>query len=185
MVPLLLGSLGDEKNLLITRVRTIKNIDITIPNSLVLGNHIVNYSSAANAEGLILNPSVTIGYDVPWKIVHELLLGAAKKTAEVLTDPPPFILQTSLDDFYVSYELNVYSREPNKMALTYSELHKNIQDSFNESGVEIMSPHYSALRDGNQTTVPEKYLKSGHHVPGFRISSTPTESVIQIKKSTS
>lgn len=164
-------TVGDviEKTLLITRVRTIKNVDITIPNAMVLGSHIVNFSSSAQARGLILHTSVTIGYDVPWKKVHELLIAAAKSTPHVLPEPAPFVLQTGLNDFYVSYELNAYTEKPGMMAKIYSELHQNIQDKFNEACVEIMSPHYSAMRDGNMTTIPENYLPKTYAPPSFRI----------------
>jgi len=158
-----------EKTLLVTRVRTTKNVDITIPNALVLGSHIINFSSSAQQRGLILHTTVTIGYDVPWKKVHELLISAARSTQDILPEPTPFVLQTSLDDFYVSYELNAYTNQPGIMARIYSELHQNIQDKFNEAGVEIMSPHYSAMREGNQTTVPEDYLPRDYAPPSFRV----------------
>ncbi|MFZ5434008.1 MAG: mechanosensitive ion channel family protein [Calditrichota bacterium] len=165
-------TVGDviEKTLLVTRVRTIKNVDITIPNAMVLGSHIINFSSSSQERGLILHTGVTIGYDAPWRKVHELLLAAAAATPHILQDPPPFILQTALNDFYVSYELNAYTDEPNMMAVTYSELHQNIQDKFNEAGMEIMSPHYSAVRDGNRTAIPDDYLPRDYQAPGFRIS---------------
>jgi small-conductance mechanosensitive channel len=150
-------TMGDivEKTLLVTRIRTIKNVEITIPNAMVLSSHIVNYSMSAEAKNLILHTTVTIGYDAPWKQVHELLKRAAVKIEEIETTPEPFVLQTSLDDFYVSYELNAYTCQPNKMASIYSQLHQNIQDEFNVAGVEIMSPHYNALRDGNEVTIPQ------------------------------
>ena len=144
-----------EKNLLVTRIRTIKNEVITVPNSTILSNYSVNYSTSANDLGLVLHTSVTIGYDVPWRQVHELLLMAATVTEGIMSDKPPFVLQTSLDDFYVSYQLNAYTRESHRMSAIYSALHQNIQDAFNEAGVEIMSPHYRAMRDGNQSTIPQ------------------------------
>jgi len=162
-------TVGDvvEKTLLVTRVRTVKNVEISIPNSMVLGSHIVNYSTVANEMGLILHTTVTIGYDVPWKQVHELLISAALETDNISKTPAPFVLQTSLDDFYVSYELNAYL--PGIMAKTYSMLHSKIQDKFNEGGVEIMSPHYGAMRDGNQTTIPSDYLPKEYQAPSFRL----------------
>ncbi|MBS1961621.1 MAG: mechanosensitive ion channel [Bdellovibrionales bacterium] len=168
-------TMGDvtEKSLLVTRVRTIKNVEITVPNSLVLGNHIVNYSAEAAGPGLILNTSVTIGYDAPWKTVHALLIEAAKKTGAILKDPAPFVFQTSLDDFYVSYELNAYTREARRMAAIYSELHQNIQDAFNSAGVEIMSPHYAAHRDGNATSIPADHLPKDYRAPRFRVTLDP------------
>lgn len=164
-------TIGDviEKGLLVTRIRTIKNVDVTIPNSLVLSNHLINFSSSAKNLGLILHTSVTIGYDAPWKTVHELLIHAARATPHILQKPEPFVLQTSLDDFYVTYELNAYTDQANLMATIYAELHQHIQDTFNEAGVEIMSPHYAQIRDGNQTTIPEQYLPKTYRAPSFRL----------------
>lgn len=143
-----------EKTLLVTRLRTLKNEEITIPNSSVLSGNTTNYSVMAKSEGLILHTTVTIGYDVPWREVHKALLDAASRTQNLLEEKKPFVLQTSLDDFYVSYQLNVFSRESNFVAPIYSDLHKNIQDAFSEAGIEIMSPHYRAERDGNAVTTP-------------------------------
>jgi small-conductance mechanosensitive channel len=164
-------TIGDviEKSLLVTRVKTIKNEDITIPNGLVLGSHIINYSSSAKDMGLILHTSVTIGYSAPWEKVHELLILAAENTKNILKQPKPFVLQTSLDDFFVSYQINAYTNQPNIMADIYSELHQNIQDAFNKAGVEIMSPHFSALRDGNKTSIPESHIPPNYTAPAFRL----------------
>jgi len=144
-----------RKAMLVTRVRTVKNEVVSIPNAVVLTSAIVNYTRLADERGLILHTSVTIGYDAPWRTVHELLVAAARATDGVLAEPPPFVLQTSLDDFYVSYELNAYTRDAGRIAQLYSELHANIQDRFNEAGVEIMSPHFSALRDANAPAMPD------------------------------
>ncbi|REJ85055.1 MAG: mechanosensitive ion channel family protein [Bacteroidetes bacterium] len=161
-----------EKTLLVTRVRTIKNEDITIPNSNIMSSHTINYSSSSHDHGLIIHTTVTIGYDVPWKTVHALLVDAALSTDLVQKKPAPFVLQTSLDDFYVSYQINAYTSEPNKQAMIYSHLHQNIQDKFNESGVEIMSPHYRATRDGNLSTIPSDYLPKDYITPSFRVENT-------------
>jgi small-conductance mechanosensitive channel len=150
-----------EKTMLVTRLRTIKNEEVTIPNASILAGKTINYSVEANGPGLILHSTVTIGYDIPWKQVHKLLIGAALKTDRILKEPSPFVLQTSLDDFYVSYQINAYTITPEKAALIYSDLHSFIQDAFNEAGVEIMSPHYRAARDGNQITFPPTYLPEG------------------------
>jgi hypothetical protein len=150
-------TVGDvvEKTLLVTRVRTIKNVDITIPNSMVLGSHIINYSSTAKEEGgLELHTTITIGYDVPWRAVHETMIAAARDTTGIVAEPAPFVLQTALNDNHVSYELNAYTDLPNAMARTYSELHQNIQDRFREAGIEILSPAYEAHRDGSPSTIP-------------------------------
>lgn len=151
-------TIGDvvEKTLLVTRIRTIKNEDVTIPNANIINNHLVNYSANVNKTGLVLHTSVTIGYDVPWEKVEKLLIEAALKSIHIQKEPTPFVLQTSLDDNYVAYELNAYSKEAKKMALIYSDMHKNIQDVFNVAGIEILSPQYIAARDGNLTTVPSQ-----------------------------
>ncbi|HEY1799830.1 MAG TPA: mechanosensitive ion channel family protein [Terriglobales bacterium] len=164
-------TMGDviEKTLLVTRVRTIKNVEITIANAMVLGSHIINFSASGHQDGLILHTSVTIGYDTPWRTVHKLLVDAALATESILQQPAPFILQTALDDFYVRYELNAYTTQPSRMANIYSNLHANIQDKFNEAGVEITSPHFSSVRDGNQMAIPDDYLPKGYSAPAFRL----------------
>jgi len=162
-----------EKTLLVTRIRTIKNVIITIPNGTVLTSQIINYSSLSQDPNyyLILHTTITLGYDAPWRKVHQALIDAAIATNNILAEPVPFVFQTSLDDFYVSYELNAYTNKPILMASIYSELHQNIQDKCNEAEIEILSPHYSAVRDGNQTTIPENYLPQDYKAPGFRLSS--------------
>jgi len=158
-----------EKTLLVTRICTQKKEVVTIPNGTVLGGVVVNYSAEAKQKGVIFHTTVTIGYSAPWRRVHDLLLAAALVTDDVLHDPPPFVLQTALNDFYVAYELNAYTAKPSEMLHTYSLLHQNIQDRFNEAGVEINSPHYRCLRDGNQVTIPESYLPSDYKTPVFEI----------------
>lgn len=164
--------IGDvvEKSLLVTRIRTIKNELISIPNSTVMNSHTINYSSDSSDLGLIINTTVTIGYDVPWKKMYEALIEAALRTEYVLTDPKPFVLQTGLEDFYVSYQINAYTREANKQADIYSILYQNIQDVCNEKKIEIMSPHYKASRDGNSTTIPGEYLPHDYEAPSFNVN---------------
>jgi small-conductance mechanosensitive channel len=145
-----------EKNLLVTRIITVKNEEITIPNSSILKGNTTNYSVLSKTKGLIIHTTITIGYDVPWKDVHQSLTESALRTEMILIDPKPFVLQTSLDDFYVAYQLNAYINEPNKQSIIYSNLHQHIQDVFNAKGIEILSPHYRAERDGNMTTIPPK-----------------------------
>lgn len=159
-----------EKTLLVTRLRTIKNEEITIPNSAVLNGNTINYSSYGEQEGLIINTTVTLGYDIPYKKVNEALIEAALRTNAIQKKPQPFVLQTSLDDFYVSYQLNAYTKEPNKQALIYSELHQNIQDCCNEMDIEILSPHYRAQRDGSMTTIPADYLDKDYKAPPFHVN---------------
>ena len=142
-----------ERDLLVTRIRTIKNVDITIPSTMVLQSHIINYSSSAFHQGLILNTIVTFGYDTPWPQAHELLISAAQATENILTEPGPFVLQTAFNDFSVSYEINAYTDKPSVMARTYSDLRRNIQDKCREAGVEMISQHYMSLQGENINVV--------------------------------
>ncbi len=160
-----------EKTLLATRIRSIQNVYITIPNAAILGGSIIDFTTTCREYNttLILNTTITLGYDIPWPKVYDALKKAALATEDVLSDPPPFVFQKSLDDFYVSYELNVHIVCPDRMEKVYSQLHENIQDKCNEAGIEILSPHYSALRDGNQITIPESYLPGNYRAPGFRL----------------
>lgn len=164
-----------EKNMLVTRLRTIKNEDITIPNTAILSNHTVNYSTSSENLGLILHSTITIGYDEPWDKIHRLLIAAAKRTDGILGAREPFVLQTSLDDFYVSYQVNAYTDRPKEMAAIYSRLFQNIQDLFGAEGVEIMSPHYMAARDGNRSTIPAPFLPTGYSPPPFRVAARPQD----------
>lgn len=145
-----------EKTPLVTRIRTPKNEVVTIPNSFIMSSHTVNYSASARTYGLIIHSEVTIGYDAPWRKVHQLLIDAALATPGVQTDPEPFVLETSLSDWYPVYQVNAYIKDADNMGQIYSDLHQNIQDYFNKAGIEIMSPHYMATRDGNETTIPKE-----------------------------
>lgn len=164
-------TVGDvvARGLLVTRLRTIKNVEVTIPNAAILGGQILDYSTLSQKQGLILHTTVTIGYDAPWRQVHELLKQAALSTPGVLREPAPFVLQTSLNDFHVSYEINAYTDRPNEMVQIYSNLHANIQDQFNAAGVEILSPAYNALRDGNDATIPAPGPKAQTPPRAFRL----------------
>lgn len=160
-----------EKSSLVTRVRTPKQEDITIPNATVLSSSSINYSSntGESGNGLLIHTKITIGYDSPWNDIHKALLEAALRTDLLEKTPTPFVLQTSLDDFYVAYEINAYTKHPNQQPLIYSKLHQNIQDCFNEAGLEIMSPHYNSHRDGNRTTIPNNYLDKKYKTPSFNV----------------
>lgn len=148
-------TVGDiiEKTPLVTRIKTAKNEIVTVPNSFIMSSKSINYTTSAREFGLILHTEVTIGYDVPWRLVHRMLIDAALATDGIVAEPAPFVLETGLNDWYPVYQLNAYTREPQRMAAIYSALHQNIQDRFNREGVEIMSPTYIATRDGNASTV--------------------------------
>lgn len=136
--------IGDvvQTRLQVTHLRSLKNEEVIVPNSLILNSKVVNYSSLAGRGGLILHTTVGIGYDVGWRKVEGLLLLAARRTGGLLSDPEPFVLQKSLGDFAVTYELNVYCSEAQSMARVYTALHASILDVFNEHGVQIMTPAY-------------------------------------------
>lgn len=161
-----------EKTLLITRLQTPKDEIITIPNASVMGGPVRNFTVEAKKSGVIFHTTVSIGYDAPWRDVHRLLTGAALATEHVREQPAPFVLQSALNDFYVTYELNAYTDSPKEMLNIFSDLHKNIQDKFNQEGIEICSPHFSALRDGNVVAIPREYIREDYQAPGFRINST-------------
>ena len=155
------GVYGDviEKTMLVTRILTPKMEEVTIPNANVISDNLVNYSANSKVNGVIMHTSITLGYDVPWELAEKLLLRAARQSMLLQRTPKPFVLQTSLDDNYVSHELNVYTKQEKKMPLIYSDIHRNILDVFNEAGVEILSPSFVAARDGNLTTVPSLLTK--------------------------
>jgi small-conductance mechanosensitive channel len=142
------STVGDvvERRLLYTRIRTIKEEYITIPNSLVLGSHIINYSASMKQNALVLHTEITIAYDVPWRQVQQLLIESALATESVLKDPPPYVLITILGNFSITYQINARTAMPHRMAPTYADLHRNILDKFNAAGIEIASPHLGELR---------------------------------------
>jgi small-conductance mechanosensitive channel len=133
-----------EVRLQVTHVRTPKNEEVVVPNSVILGGSVTNYSTLARSDGLILHTTVGIGYETPWRQVEAMLVEAAGRTPSLLRSPAPFVLQKSLGDFAVNYELNAYCDQPSAMARIYTELHRNILDVFNEYGVAIMTPAYEA-----------------------------------------
>ncbi|MFD2556852.1 mechanosensitive ion channel family protein [Sphingobacterium tabacisoli] len=155
-----------EKSLLVTRIRTPNNEVVSIPNSQIMGNHTINYSAEADQQGLIINTKVAMAYEVPWQTFHELAKVAVARTELLETTPEPFIFQSSLDDYYVTYQINAYTRHPHRQAFIYSELHKHVMDVFHEAGIGMVSPKYHAVRDGAIKDMPEKYrgvpLRSFH-----------------------
>jgi small-conductance mechanosensitive channel len=131
-----------EMRLQVTHIRTLKNEEVTVPNSQILGTHVVNYSALARSRGLILHTEVGIGYETPWRQVEALLRMATERTPGLLREPVPFVLERKLGDFAVNYELNAYCNDADAMGRLYAELHRNILDVFNEYGVQIMTPAY-------------------------------------------
>jgi len=145
-----------ESGLFVTRILTGLGEELTLSNAMVVGTVTKNYSRVVKGQGFVLDSTVTIGYDTPWRQVEAMLLEAARRTEGVLGDPPSRVHQTALSDFYVEYRLVTYAspKRPVPRALVLSALHANIQDVFNEYGVQIMSPHY--LGDPAQAKVVPK-----------------------------
>lgn len=171
------------QTMLATHLKTIKNEEIILPNSVILGGYVTNYSMLAQNNGLILYTSVTIGYDQPWRKIHELLIEAALKTKNILPTPAPFVLQNALDDSFVEYEINAYTDKPLLMVFTYSDLRANIQDVFFNAGVEIMSPTFHAVRDGNRTAMPKEFLPPDYRPRAFRVEKDDAASAASGGKS--
>jgi small-conductance mechanosensitive channel len=130
--------------------------EVSLPNSSVVSSAVRNFSRLVPGSGFVLSTTVTIGYDAPWRQVHAMLLEAAGRTSGILDDPKPYVVQTALSDFYVEYKLVARAgpEAPRMRAEAMSALHANIQDVFNEHGVQIMSPHY--LGDPAQAKVVTK-----------------------------
>jgi len=160
-----------QKTLLVTRVCRPNNQVVTIPNSSLLNSNVTNLSVAIREldRPLILQTTITLGYDVPWREIYAAMIEAGRRTPGILEDPAPFVWQTALNDYHISYQLNAYTRDWPRVPWILSELHEHLQDACNEAGIEIMSPSYLALRDGNTSTMPGKYLGDDYQPPGFRV----------------
>jgi small-conductance mechanosensitive channel len=143
-----------EKTLLITRLCNERNIVVTVPNAKLLSEPIQNFGGVSKQAPLMLSCSVTIGYNVPWRQVHALLLSALEGQADVLAQPEPKVWQRSLQDFSVHYELCFHTNSPRVLESTLSSVNAAIQDRFAQAGIEIMSPNYVARRDGSALTLP-------------------------------
>jgi small-conductance mechanosensitive channel len=128
--------------------------EFTIPNAVVVGTTVKDYSRLMEPDGSVLTTSVSIGYDAPWRVVYELLLAAAERTPGLGKQPAPAVFQADLIDYAVVYQL-VVRLEPSAHRLeTLSLLHQNIQDAFNERGIQIMSPRFVA-QPGSPVVVPK------------------------------
>ena len=160
-------TLGDvaEMRLQVTHLRTLKNEEVIIPNSSILNNEVVNYSSLARQGGLILHTTVSIGYQTSWRQVEAMLLLAASRTNEIMTEPPPFVLQRALGDFAITYEINVYCDNAQAMARIYTALHQNILDLFNEYAVQIMTPAYESDPKMPKVVPKEHWFSAPASVP--------------------
>ena len=153
-------TVGDviETRLQVTHLRTVKNEEVTIPNSQILAGEVLNYTSLAAAHGLILHTEVSINYDTPWRQVEAMLLEAAGRTAGLEAEPKPFVMMPRLGEFSVTYELNVYCRNVSAMNALYSNLRRNILDVFNEYGIQIMVPAYEGDPPEPKVVAPKDWF---------------------------
>ena len=156
-----------EVGLLSTKIATARKEEVTVPNAVMITQATTNFSRLADRQGALVTTSVTIGYDTPWRQVHALLCLAASRTATVRRDPPPRVVQRSLGDFYVEYMLLAAVDQPTQRPQILSELHANIQDAFNEFGVQIMSPHFVAQPD-QAVVVPKEQWHAAPAEPAPR-----------------
>ncbi|MBE9155066.1 mechanosensitive ion channel family protein [Cyanobium sp. LEGE 06113] len=159
--------LVQERALLVTRIRTPRNELVSIPNAAVITSSVVNYSFSRREirKPVAVCTTVTIGYDVPWRQVHELMISAAKSVEGISREAEPFVLQTSLNDFNISYELTASIRDSKKYRETLSELLGAIQDQFADAKIEILSPGYHAMRNGNPSTLPPPLTPQDNATP--------------------
>lgn len=170
----------EGKLFLVTRIRTYENFVVTIPNGQLLSGNIINYNAAIRETRtpVILNQDLALGYQVPWERAYEILIEAALATEYVLEEPSPFVQHITLGTSCVTYRLNVYTRYPRQNDEIRADLLRNVHDKCCKAGVEIMSPTYAAVRDGNASTLPEANLPEGYVPPGFKVN--PAGNLFQI-----
>lgn len=157
----------------VTHLRSPKNEEITIPNSVILNSKVLNYSTLTAERRLILHTQIGIGYEVPWRQVEGMLILAAQRTPELQREPPPFVLQKALGDFAVTYELNVYCDDPSQMMRLYTKLHCSILDVFNEYGVQIMTPAYEGDPEVPKVVPKDRWFDSPAQPAVAETSQTP------------
>jgi len=152
-----------EKTLFVVRVQTVKKEIITIPNSSILSSNVINYSTAAHEQGVILYQNVDVGYNVTWERASKLLIEAALKTKHVCEDPRPFVLTQTLGNSAAGYQINIYTKRPDLQAVIYSEMNQNILDLFQQNGIEMINPTYEATRSGEQSTIAPEYAQDAKY----------------------
>jgi small-conductance mechanosensitive channel len=159
-----------ELGTLATRITTPRNEEITIPNSLVLSDATTNFSRNGD-QGVFTSTGVTIGYDTPWRQVHALLQLAASRTEGIRSTPKPTVMQVALEDFYVNYRLFLVLEQPQRRLRVLAALHANIQDAFNEFGVQIMSPHYESDPSGQKVVAPDQWYSAPAAAEGAAVAN--------------
>lgn len=170
----------EDKLFLVTRIRTFTNSVVTIPNGLLLSGNIINYNSAIRETRtpILVQTDITLGYQIPWRQAYSVLTEAALATEFILEEPTPFVHHITLGNSWVTYRLHAYTRYPREMEEINAGLLRNIHDKCYESGIEIVSPTYSAVRDGNTSTLPDSYLPDDYAAPSFRVH--PSGNLFQV-----
>ena len=148
-----------------TKILTPQQEEVTIPNTLMLGSSVTNYTRT----DALVSTTVTIGYDAPWRQVESLLLLAAERTPGLRREPPPIVWQRALSDFYVEYTLLCPIERQIDRYPVLADLHSKIQDAFNEFGVQIMSPHFLSQPDGRVIAPPESWYARPAKQPSRRV----------------
>jgi small-conductance mechanosensitive channel len=143
-----------------TKIRTPRDEEINVPNTLIVGSTMKNYTRLNKESGVPVVTTLTIGYDAPWRQVHALMLEAARRTKGLRANPEPRVLQAALSDFYVEYTLLARLEVIEGRAVVMSALHANLQDLFNEYGVQIMSPHFEGPPDYKVYVPKEKWYEA-------------------------
>ena len=175
----------EETKLMVTYLRTIKNELVAVPNSVIVNSDVVNYSTLAQREGLILHTTVGIGYETSWRQVEAMLIRAAELTPGFLREPKPFVLQKELGDFAVTYEINAYCNEPRAMNQLYTALHANILDVFNEYGVQIMTPAYEGDPKEAKIVPKDQWYSAPARLPDDENAGGPKEEAARRLQDTS
>ncbi len=163
-----------EKTLLVTRVLTVGNEQVAIPNSKVLTDSVTNYSAHGSGSGFAVGVSATIGYDVDWRTVHKLLLDGAARTEQIATEPPPRVLEKSFGNYSVEYELRGWTKTSEGIFETYAALRRNVLDAFADAGVEIMTPTILSHRDASELAVPTERFPDRPIPKGIKIRVDPS-----------
>ncbi len=162
-----------EKNLLVTRIVTLQNEAVTIPNGNILSTSVLNYTPLAASKGIALTVNAGIGYDVDWRTVQRLMIAGASRTEHILSEPSPVVWQTELGDYAVSYQLRAWTDRADLIFDTHSILRANVLDEFNRAGVEIMTPSIFAHRDASDLAIPKEQLPERPEPRGIAVAVKP------------
>ncbi|MDL2223174.1 mechanosensitive ion channel family protein [Bacteroidales bacterium OttesenSCG-928-M11] len=162
-----------ERTPIVTRIKTLKNEIVTIPNSTIMNSQTTNLSESAKTLGLIIHLDVTMDYDTPWRQVNEILISSALATEGVMKQPHPFVLEQSFDDFYVTYQINAYIKDADQLTNITTALRENIQDKFKEAGLDITSPHYYTQKEEAPKRKPKNpvYKRKDSNTESFDLFS--------------